>query len=85
MNCYLAGTIGIGLIGATVYTMTAQPTANEYRSKLKQNSLDAYDRIVKERSTIYFQGLILGLVVSYLLLFRVSPLKQITNKLKKKK
>lgn len=79
MNCYLAGTIGIGLLGATIYTMTAQPTVNEYRSKLKQDALDAYDRIVKERSTIYIQGLVLGLIVSYILLFRVSPLKQLTN------
>ena len=79
MNCYLAGTIGVGLLGATFYTMTAQPVANEYRSKLKQSSLKAYDNIVKERSNIYFQGLILGLVVSYLVLFRISPTKQITN------
>jgi uncharacterized membrane protein len=78
-NCYLAGMVGVGLLGATFYTMTAQPVANEYRSKLKQASLDAYDRIVKERSIIYFQGLILGLVVSYIVLFRVSPTKQITN------
>ena len=79
MNCYLAGTVGVGLLGATFYTMTAQPVATEYRSKLKKSSLEAYDNIVKERSNIYFQGLILGLVVSYLVLFRISPTKQITN------
>lgn len=79
MNCYLAGTIGVGLLGATFYTMTAQPVATEYRGKLKQSSLEAYDKIVKERSNIYFQGLILGLVVSYLVLFQISPTKQITN------
>lgn len=77
-NCYLAGVFGLGLLGATFYTMTAQPVANAYRSKLKQGSLDAYDRIVKERSMIYFKGLILGLVVSYIVLFR-SPMKQVTN------
>jgi hypothetical protein len=79
MNCYLAGTIGVGLLGATFYTMTAQDATNEYRGKLKEEALEAYDRIVKERSTIYFQGLVLGLVVSYLVLFRLSPTKQITN------
>ena len=79
MNCYLAGTIGVGLLGATFYTMTAQDTTNEYRGKLKEEALEAYDRIVKERSIIYFQGLVLGLVVSYLVLFRLSPTKQITN------
>jgi len=79
MNCYLAGTVGVGLLGATFYTMTAQSVANEYRGKLKQSSLDAYDNIVKERSNIYFQGLILGLVISYLVLFQISPTKQIAN------
>ena len=80
MNCYLAGTIGLGLLGATFYTMTAQPVvAVEYRNKLKHTSLDIYDKIVKERSAIYFQGLILGLVVSYIVLFRISPMKQVTN------
>lgn len=78
-SCYLAGTVGVGLLGSTFYTMTAQPVASEYVSKLKQESLDAYGRIVKERSTIYFQGLILGLVTSYIVLFRITPTKQITN------
>jgi uncharacterized protein YacL len=80
MNCYLAGTIGIGLLGATFYTMTAQPVvAVEYRNKLKHSTVEVYDKIVRERSTIYFQGLILGLVVSYIVLFRISPMKQLTN------
>jgi uncharacterized protein YacL len=79
MNCYLAGTIGVGLLGATFYTMTAQDATNEYRGKLKDEALEAYDRIVKERSAIYFQGLVLGLVISYLVLFRLAPTKQITN------
>ena len=79
MNCYLAGTVGIALLGATFYTMNAQPVAKDYRGKLKKSSLEAYDNIVKERSNIYFQGLVLGLVVSYLVLFRISPMKQITN------
>ena len=79
MNCYLAGTIGVGLLGATFYTMTAQVATNEYRGKLKQEAIESYDRIVKERSAIYFQGLILGLVISYIVLFRLSPTKQLTN------
>jgi uncharacterized protein YacL len=79
MSCYLAGTVGVGLLGATFYTMTAQSAEQTYRGKLKPEALEAYGRIVKERSTIYFQGLILGLVVSYIVLFRVSPVKQLTN------
>jgi hypothetical protein len=79
MNCYLAGTIGVGLLGATFYTMTAYSAEQTYRGKLKPSALEAYGRIVKERSTIYFQGLALGLVISYLVLFRLSPTKQLTN------
>ncbi len=79
MNCYLAGAAGVGLLGATFYTMNAQSVDNDYRGKLKPEALSAYDKIVKERSAIYFQGLILGLVISYIVLFRLSPTKQLTN------
>ena len=79
MNCYIAGAVGVGLLGATFYTMNAQSVANEYRGKLKPEALSAYDKILKERSAIYFQGLILGLVISYIVLFRLSPTKQLTN------
>ena len=79
MNCYLAGAAGVGLLGATFYTMNAQSVANDYRGKLKPEALGAYDKIVNERSAIYFQGLILGLVVSYIVLYRLSPTKQLTN------
>ena len=64
MNCYLAGTIGIALLGATFYTMNAQQVAKDYRS------LEAYDNIVKERSNIYFQCTLQGLYWDRALQFR---------------
>lgn len=74
MNCYVSGMIGIGMLAATFSCMTV---SEEQHNRLRQKfspELDAtYTKIVKERRNLYFQGLILGLILAYFCLRFIKP------------
>jgi uncharacterized protein YacL len=68
MNCYESAILGTGLLGASFYTsLISKEEINKLRQLFTGDAVNAYDRIVKERSMLYIQGLIFGFLVSYLI------------------
>ena len=77
LSCYLSGMVGIGMLGATFMTMSVnEEENNRFREVLSPDLVKVYNQIVIERRNLYFQGLILGLVISIFVLksgiFRVT-------------
>lgn len=68
MNCYAAGIIGIAMLCATFSTMSVTQEQEQLLRKVFTPAItDIYNKIVIERRNLYFQGLVLGLIVSYFL------------------
>ena len=69
MNCQISFIIGLSLIGASIYTMTVpQDKINLLNNKLSPKLKNKYKSIIENRKKIYIQGLILGLIISYIIL-----------------
>ena len=67
MNCYVASIVGVGLLGATVSTMTvSHEQKNALEKTLSPELAEVYHGIAQERRNIYLQGLLLGLVLTAL-------------------
>lgn len=66
MNCTLSGIIGLGMLGATFATMSVTEEQHSILRKKLSDELDQiYDKIAIERRNLYFQGIILGLLIAY--------------------
>jgi hypothetical protein len=66
MNCYLSGIIGLGMLGATISTMSVSEEQNNIlRQKFSEKLDEIYNKIVIERRNLYYQGLILGIIISF--------------------
>ena len=64
MNCYESALLGVGLLGASLYTSAVpKDEINKLRNVLDEKAVDAYDKISKERYSQYIQGLGLGLIL----------------------
>jgi uncharacterized protein YacL len=73
MNCYTSGIVGLGMLFATYSTSSISDDEKRKLLDIFPPELDKiYIKITEERASIYFQGLILGLIASYLLLSLVS-------------
>ena len=69
MNCYVSGMLGLGMLFASYSTMSISDQEKNKLLDLFPPNLDKiYIKITNERRNIYFQGLILGIVVAFLLL-----------------
>jgi len=69
MNCYLSGIIGLGMLAASYSTMTISRIEKNRLMDIFPPELDnIYIKISNERRNIYFQGLILGIIISYFIL-----------------
>jgi len=69
MNCYTSGILGLGMLFATYSTVSLSSHEEKKLLDIFPPELDKiYIKIANERANIYFQGLIFGLVASYLLL-----------------
>jgi len=69
MNCYTSGILGLGMLFATYSTVSISNQEEKKLLEIFPPELDKiYIKIAGERANIYFQGLIFGLVISYLLL-----------------
>jgi uncharacterized protein YacL len=69
MNCYTSGILGLGMLFATYSTVSISNQEEKKLLEIFPPELDKiYLQIANERANIYFQGLILGLIISYLLL-----------------
>lgn len=76
MNCTTSAVFGIGLLGASVLTMSvSKEQTDSLRRVLSPELAETYGRIVRERTAHYFQGLTLGIVLAFAFLYR----SKITN------
>ena len=68
MNCHIAGFVGLGMLVATYATMSiSKEEKRKLQTAFTPNLDEIYHRITLERRDIYLEGLIIGLVVSFLL------------------
>ena len=68
MECFESALLGIGLLGASVYTsFVPKEEVNMLKNMLSGDALNAYKNINKERFTQYFQGLALGFLLVILI------------------
>lgn len=66
MNCTTSAVIGLGLLGASLFTMSVSEAQHEMLKRTFSEDLDrVYDSIVQERRNQYLQGLILGFIIAY--------------------
>lgn len=69
MNCYTSGIIGLGFLIASYSTMSVSVAEKQlFKKKLSPSLIKIYDEITSERRNQYIQGLILGLIISYIFL-----------------
>jgi hypothetical protein len=74
MNCFISGLFGIGLLGASIATnMTSKEQTEILRRKLSPELATKYDTIVKERTALYIQGLLIGMLLAYIILLWNNP------------
>lgn len=80
MNCIVSGIVGLGLLGGSVLTMTVSEDEHLRLKATLSDDLDAlYTKIAIERRNLYFQGLVLGLVLATAIAWKVK----ISNKFHK--
>ena len=73
MNCTTSAIAGIGLLGASVYTsLVPKDDVNRLRDTVSGEAAEAYEKISRERVTLYTVGLLLGLLVAYLIVYVYS-------------
>ncbi len=77
MSCIAAGAVGIGLLAASAFTMTTSDEEKHHiRTVLSAELAKKYDAIVIERRNLYFQGLILGMILAYGVLLTMKQARQ---------
>jgi hypothetical protein len=77
MNCTTSAIIGLGLLGATFSTMSVSKEEHRKLETLFDTEIaERYSSIVKERTSIYIQGLLIGCIIAYFILRKT----QITNR-----
>lgn len=68
-SCLIAGVFGIGMLCAAFSCMSiSEEQRYIFSKKLSPELDDIHSRIVIERRNLYFQGILLGLLFSYVLL-----------------
>ena len=63
ISCLIAGIFLIGMIYMN-YSIAKSQTILKYKSQLPENLQKIYEQIINERTTIYYQGYILGFILS---------------------
>jgi uncharacterized protein YacL len=80
MNCFLSGIVGIGLLGASISTLSVSDEQSNLMHTVLPDDLDTiYKKIAIERRNLYIIGLVLGIVLSYI----VVTLVKINNRFHK--
>jgi uncharacterized protein YacL len=80
MNCFLSGIVGLGLLGASISTMSVSEEQHDLLRKSLSDELDrVYEKIIIERRNHYVIGLVLGIALSFL----VVNLVKINNRFHK--
>ena len=75
ITCFIAILILIAMIIMTGF-VSMDPFIQDYQRKLSPELKGVYENIVRERSTIYFNGYMIGFVLSiFVILFNLNVLK----------
>jgi len=79
MNCYLSAVFGLGLLGASIMTMSSsKKECEKLKSILSSEQVEKYEKIRKQRRNQFLQGIILGLVLSFVIV-QMSHLNTFTK------
>jgi len=77
MNCILSSVAGLGLLGGSISTMLVSETElDKISGSFSPDVAEAYRSIVKERTLHYIQGILLGLVVSFFVVYSMKIAKR---------
>ena len=79
MVCSVSFFISVMFIVAMIYCNLASyqnKTILNYRNQLPENLKNIYDKITKERLTIYYQGYLLGLILSLFIILYNYKIKE---------
>lgn len=77
MNCILSSVAGLGLLGGSISTMLVSETElDKISGSFSPDVAEAYHSIVKERTMHYIQGILLGLVVSFFIVYSMKIAKR---------
>lgn len=80
MNCYLSGIAGLALLGASISTMSVSKQQQDILKQEFSNDLDIkYEAIIAERRNYYIFGLILGIIISFIILHRITRINSYTR------
>ncbi len=81
MSCYLTCMIGASLLGGTISSMlySKNPQSKVLVNMLNKEQKVIYNRIVKERSSHYFEGTLLGLFFALLYFLNSGKFEKKTN------
>jgi glycerol uptake facilitator-like aquaporin len=73
MNCFTSGLVGFAFVGASIATMLGcRQQTDKLRGVLSEEAAAAYEKIIKERTNQYIQGLLIGIVLSYVVLLNIK-------------
>jgi hypothetical protein len=75
ISCAIASIFIIGMIYMNIAVYTNK-TVQNYRDQLPENLKNKYDDITKERTKIYYQGYILGFVLSLFIILYNYKIKK---------
>lgn len=68
MDCYFYGIIGLGLLSASIATLTVTKEQHDVLRNVFSKELDKkYENIIIERRNHYIMGLILGIFISFVI------------------
>lgn len=69
MNCTASSVLGLGLLGGSLATLSISEEQHHSLQRILPDDLDKlYVKIASERRNHYLQGLMLGIVLSYVIL-----------------
>jgi len=75
----MSALVGLSMLGATIATMSvSKKKQEELKQRFSPEIAEKYTAIVQERTRIYIQGLLLGLLVSFGLLY--TKLQHVTTR-----
>lgn len=74
MNCVASGVLGTALLAGSFATLTVTEAQHaKLRAVVSPEVAKTYERIITERRNQYMQGLILGVIIAFAILFMKKP------------
>lgn len=74
MNCLVSSVVGASLLGGSFLTLTVTDEQHDrLRQRLDDKLAEIYDAVAAERRNLYLQGLVLGVLVSFLVSRSLRP------------